>query len=187
MSFLSDLKNKLEKGIESTSNKSKKVLDMSWLTLSIRGKKETEEQMYTRLGKEVYMLWEREKKVELTSQTKETLEKIDDLRNTIAEMEETLADLKRRAAAHFKSSDSSDQTPSRSHQSKGQEEQRASVEPASKAFNKSRELPISTEKKEREEDLDWGELQAIFVCPHCGNRVEEDTEVCPHCKKHVYD
>lgn len=187
MSFLSDLKNKLEKGIESTSNKSKKVLDMSWLTLSIRGKKETEEQMYTRLGKEVYMLWEREKKVELTSQTKETLEKIDDLRKTIAEMEETLADLKRRAAAHFKSSGSSDQTPSHSHQSKGQEEQEASVELTSKSLNKPQELPISTEKKEREEDLDWGEIQAIFVCPHCGNRVEEDTEVCPHCKKHVYD
>ncbi|OYD08907.1 zinc ribbon domain-containing protein [Paludifilum halophilum] len=201
MSFLTDIKQKLEKGIESTSQKSRKMLDMSRLTLTLRGRKETEEQLYIRLGREIYSLWEKEKKVELTEQTQETLERIDHLRQVIAELEDRLMELRRQQNA-VESSDpvqesaepagTVEQGPFQTGQSPNDGEYAYQIGSSDARFQSGNRLTgeganVYREEEQMEAADDWIDMEAIFICPHCGNRVKEDTEVCPHCHKHVYD
>lgn len=184
MSLLTGLKQKLEKGIESTSQRSKKVLDISRITLLIRSKKENEEELHRRLGQEIYRYWDLKGRLEMTDLTRATIRQIKDIRGEIDELEKTLEELKK--------------TDSESEPKKQVEEEPTAEAVAPPAVDPSREgakSPSASETPSLTEPHpevtpatdDWAEGQAIFFCPHCGNQVDEDTVTCSHCQKNIYD
>jgi len=186
------LKDKLEKGLETTSQRSKKVLDISRISLLLRSTKENEEDLYRRLGREIYRYWERKQQLELTDLTRATLNQIREVREKIAEMEETLEQLKKEEKERSSEwKEEAEQIPvSTDEESKAVQE--ASEEEKGKEpmlGSRSRRSNRSLEKADEQPKTSsngWVEGEAIFICPHCGDRVEEDTVFCPHCHKHVY-
>ena len=192
MGLLTDLKQKLEKGIESTSQRSKKVLDISRITLLIRSKKESEEELYQRLGREIYRYWDLKGRLDLTDLTRATIGQIKEVREKIDELEQTLEELKKREAA----------------------ESGEPAEEVEKALTTDQGIPPGRERKKVKKirkvhlyrlppppgicriqllshprsPMRIGQKgQAIFFCPHCGNQVDEQTVICPHCRRNIYD
>ncbi|EGK11981.1 hypothetical protein ACFQ49_12735 [Kroppenstedtia eburnea] len=186
MGLLTDLKQKLEKGIESTSQRSKKVLDISRITLLIRSSKESEEELYKRLGREVYRYWELKGRLELTDLTRATIGQIKEVRDKIAELEQAVEELKKRESAP------EPEEPDREAERELATEQvTPSGKESSSTSSKPRNLPDPDPESSPEPspapDENWAEGQAIFFCPHCGNQVDEETVICPHCKQNIYD
>jgi rubrerythrin len=212
--ILSDLKSKVKRGVERTEHKSKQVLEISRLTILIRGKRETEQELYRRLGREVYAKWqENETEALKWGQVEGTLKEVDQVRKKIAELEKELEGVKnsrvqysepkpQKAASTPNPLPSPDQDDASSQFAQPETEERVNANTAhpsdgtngtvsqSKAFEAA---PYSTNAVSKKE----GELQnhklggldegmAIFICPHCGDQVDEDTEICPHCQKNIY-
>ncbi|MGF7086227.1 Mg-chelatase subunit ChlI [Kroppenstedtia sanguinis] len=192
MGLLTDLKQKLEKGIESTSQRSKKVLDISRITLLIRNAKETEEELYTRLGREVYRYWDLKGRLELTDLTRSTMGQIKEIRDKIEELEQAVEELKKREAAESgepaeeaeKELTTDQGTPSERESKESQENQEGTSISTSAP---SRDLSESAPEPSQVPDENWAEGQAIFFCPHCGNQVDEQTVICPHCRRNIYE
>ncbi|PTX58291.1 hypothetical protein C8P63_11738 [Melghirimyces profundicolus] len=180
MDLLTGLRQKLEKGIESTSQRSKKVLHISRITLLIRNKKENEDELYRRLGREVHRYWEMKGRLDLTDLTRATLQQIRDVREKIAELEQSVEKLKQQ-----------EEVPPPE-----KERNREKIPAPDSGYSKAEEEKVEEEKpappgpsREEEENTAppfLGEGEAIFVCPHCGDQIEEKTVICSHCKKHVY-
>jgi hypothetical protein len=179
LGLLTDLKQKLEKGIESTSQRSKKVLDISRITLLIRSKKESEEELYQRLGREIYRYWDLKGRLDLTDLTRATIGQIKEVREKIDELEQTLEELKKRQLAS--------EADRKVEKALTTEQVIASRNESTSPSSTARNLPDSDPEPTPASDENWAEGQAIFFCSHCGNQVDEDTIICPHCKQNIYD
>ncbi|MDR6225264.1 hypothetical protein [Desmospora profundinema] len=169
MGLLTDLKQNLKKGIESTSQRSKKLVDISRLTIAIKGKKEEEERLYRQLGFEAYHLWERKEKWEITDSLRASLSQIRSIRETIQRWEQELEELKKQEAKERLEKKSSEGGPGA---------------PAVDT-SPSQSAPLQSEGISPEVLAEL-EGQALFICPHCTEQVKEDAVICPHCNKHMY-
>lgn len=173
--LLTDLKQNLKKGIESTSQRSKKLVDISRLTIAIRGKKEEEERLYRQLGREAYDLWERKGRWEETDSIRASLSQIQSVRETIGRWEKELEKLRKQEARERLN----EQTPTE-----------ANTTVPVKATPPQPESPPEPTEAESDgispEVLAELEGLALFICPHCTAEVKEDTVVCPHCQKDMY-
>ncbi|GGE19166.1 hypothetical protein GCM10011571_21370 [Marinithermofilum abyssi] len=214
MGILSDLKSKVKRGVERTEHKSKQVLEISRLTILIRRKRETEQELYRRLGREVYTKWQRKETEALEwGQVEAPLKEVNQVRKKIAELEKELEKVKNSqvqysepkplTAASTKNplpSPDQDDASGQSARPETEEGVNANTAHPSDGMNGTVSQPKTFEavpysmnavsKKEGEQQnhklggLDEG--TAIFICPHCGDQVEEDTEICPHCRKNIY-
>lgn len=199
MGLLTDLKQNLKKGIESTSQRSKKLVDISRLNIAIKGKREEEERLYRQLGKESYQLWEKKEKWEVTDSLRATLEQIQSIRNTIKQWEQQVEELKKQEEKERIQEEKSEQQmrqaaeltdaePARSAEGK-EPLQKSAPQPQSNAVEPKREL-LHEQPQQAEtfpsDLLAQLEGQALFICSHCGEQVKEDAVVCPHCRKHMY-
>lgn len=186
MSLLTGLKQKLEKGIESTSQRSKKVLDISRITLLIRNLKENEEELHRRLGQEIYRYWSLKGQLEMTDLTRATIRQVEEIREKIDELEKTLEELKK---------NDPEPEPKKQEWVKGEPTAEAVPPPAIAPSGEGEKSPSASEtpsltgpqQEATPETDDWAEGQAIFFCPHCGNQVDEETVTCSHCQKSIYD
>ncbi|WP_107726917.1 hypothetical protein [Desmospora activa] len=210
MGLLTDLKQNLKKGIESTSQRSKKLMDISRLNMAIKGKREEEVRLYRQLGKEAYHLWEQKEKWEVTDSIRATLQQIQSIRETIKQWEREVEELKKQeekerlqeeqgkeqikqAGEQHAVAEPSQPTPQAQQlppppKPESKPEAQLSSKPESQPEPK---LPPSHEQtpqpKTSDPDL-WAQLegQALFICPHCGGQVKEDAVICSHCRKNMY-
>ncbi|SMO62220.1 hypothetical protein [Melghirimyces algeriensis] len=196
MGLFDDLKHKFEKGIESTGHQSKKMLDISRIKFMVRNEKEKEEALYYKLGKEIFRYWDRKGDLELTDLTRATLQHIQDVRRKIVELEETVEKLKQQHAPVQEKKENSQSIPAPDNRSQPEasEEKRLKKEPVRMekknthtASQTDQTNHQSTHTSTPELSENWAEGKAFFVCPHCGDRIEETTIICSHCHKHIYE
>jgi rubrerythrin len=96
LNFFQDLKEKLEKSVETAGQKSQKMLEMSRLTLRIKGKKEDIEHEVSKLGWQVYRHWEEHGNLELTDSIVLSLESIRDQQKRLEALTKELEELKKK-------------------------------------------------------------------------------------------
>jgi rubrerythrin len=94
LNFFQDLKEKLEKSVETAGQKSQKMLEMSRLTLRIKGKKEDIENEVSKLGWQVYRHWEENGNLELSDSIVLSLESIRDQQKRLEALTKELEELK---------------------------------------------------------------------------------------------
>lgn len=92
VSIWKGLRHRLEKGVETASQKSQQMMEISRLNLRIRGKKEDINRLYRRLGILVYEAWNEDKgeRLVLSGDMKEALQLIRQFQAEITAMEQEL-------------------------------------------------------------------------------------------------
>lgn len=96
--LLRELKDRLEKGMETAGQKSQQVLEISRLSYKIKGKKEDIDRLYRRLGQAVSEAWETQTNFMLNASMRELLEAIRDLKQQVEILEQELLDVKGKRA-----------------------------------------------------------------------------------------
>lgn len=94
MNFFQDLKHKLGKGFEQAGNKSQRVYQVSRLSLRVKSKRESMDELIEQLGWTVYETWEEKKEWKETEKIKESLQAVYELDQEIKSLEEELNRLK---------------------------------------------------------------------------------------------
>ncbi len=172
MNFFQDLKLKLEKGMETAGQKSQRMLEMSRLSLKIKGKKDDIERMIQRLGWEVYEAWERDKNLEKTDQIQGTLKAIDDLNEQLRSLQKELEDLKN---SDITIRDTAEKV---SIPSLSKEEEPVSKEVAVL-------LPDQDSQPEPVKKVP-PRVAVLYICPFCAHQVSRDASGCSHCGQQFY-
>jgi rubrerythrin len=92
VSIWKELKHRVEKGVETASQKSQQMVEISRLNLRIRGKKEDINRLYRRLGILAYEAWKEDpaESLAIDGEIKEVLESIRQLQTEITAMEQDL-------------------------------------------------------------------------------------------------
>jgi len=93
-----ELKDRLEKGMETAGQKSQQMLEISRLSMKIKGKKEDIDRLYRRLGQAVSEVWESQSELVLNAHIRELLEAIRDLKQQVEILEQELLDVKGKRA-----------------------------------------------------------------------------------------
>ncbi|SFS66782.1 zinc ribbon domain-containing protein [Marininema halotolerans] len=215
MGIFDDLKSKLGKGYEATSQKSKKLLDISRLTLQVRGKKEYENELHMRLGQSLYDRWDSHGNLEMTDRTRSLLYNIKDLREVIQSMEDQLTELRKEEEQTISSHPTLNRTATPSPQTsqtisyserhtiplpendeKLQDSRRTNDTEEVTAIQshlhgvQNENVPAQTNKAWNQEpsSTSWEswEGQGIFLCPHCGKEVKDTEQRCLHCQGEIY-
>ncbi|MFC7441327.1 hypothetical protein [Laceyella putida] len=172
MSFLQDLKQKLEKGVETAGQKSQRMLEISRLTLRIKGKKDDIERLITKLGREVYQTWEKEQKLAETEEVGQLLKAVQDQYGQLNALQQELEVLKQ-----------SDQVPLQV-----EEITPTLVEQANAEQGGVEALPQPEEAREMPDSINTGGTQVavLYLCPFCAHQVESEASSCSHCHKRFY-
>lgn len=160
MNFFQDLKEKLEKSVESAGHKSQKMLEMSRLTLRIKGKKEDIEHQISKLGWQVYHHWEEKGELELTETILLSLESIRDQQNRLEALTNELEELKNKEIVSRK------------------EAERVPLDLASEEEDVRKESPAESQEAKVS--------SVIYICPFCAYQIDPDDSGCPHCQKRFY-
>ncbi|SFI99117.1 hypothetical protein [Thermoflavimicrobium dichotomicum] len=156
MNLFQDLKQAFEKGMEQVGNQSQRMIELTRLNGKLKGKKESIQEMYNKLGQLVYDEWEKKQQVEVTGEVHQTLEMIQDLKKQIVQLEEKIDQLK--------------------HQNTGSS--LAQKLPSSDLFantgspqmNPKMSVPVAI----------------LYLCPFCAHQVKEDDHVCSNCQVRFY-
>ncbi|MDN4595279.1 hypothetical protein [Polycladomyces subterraneus] len=98
MKLLKELKDRLEKGMETAGHKSQQMLEISRLSMKIKGKKEDIDRLYRRLGQAVSEVWESKTELVLNADIREMLDAIRDLKQQVEILEQELLDVKGKRA-----------------------------------------------------------------------------------------
>ncbi|SDW68397.1 hypothetical protein SAMN05444487_105126 [Marininema mesophilum] len=183
MGIFDGLKSKLEKGLETTSQKSKKVLDISRLTLQLRGKKEYESELHMRLGRSLYERWEAHGDMEMTDRTRSLLYNIKEIREVIQSMEDQLTELKKEEERKHPP-ENMQAPPSREVKTERQALPSGDDLPGERIQSSSNQTPVSDHKTSSSWDA-W-EGQGIFLCPHCSKEVRDTEKNCIYCHGEIY-
>ncbi len=160
MNFFQDLKQKLEKSVESAGQKSQKMLDISRLTLRIKGKKEDIDHQIGKLGWQLYRYWEANGKLELTETFRYSLEAIRDQEEQLKILTKELEELKSKEVIPRK-------TAERVELGDPQEE-------------------IILEEMPANGSLGTGIPPVVYICPFCAHQVDQNASGCLHCQKRFY-
>ncbi|BCU82615.1 hypothetical protein JIR001_23980 [Polycladomyces abyssicola] len=98
MKLLKELKDRLEKGMETAGHKSQQMLEISRLSMKIKVKKEDIDRLYRRLGQAVSEVWESQSEFVLNAHIRELLDAIRDLKQQVEILEQELLDVKGKRA-----------------------------------------------------------------------------------------
>jgi hypothetical protein len=172
LNFFQDLKLKLEKGMETAGQKSQRMLEMSRLSLKIKGKKDDIERMIQKLGWEVYKAWEPNKNLELTDQIQKTLTTIQDLNEQLRFLQKELEDLKNSDIIVPDTAEKVSISPL--SQEEAQVSGRVNVLLPDKG---SRQEPVKTVQPK---------VAILYICPFCAHQVKSDASACSHCGQRFY-
>ncbi|MGA8941816.1 MAG: hypothetical protein WB502_03745 [Thermoactinomyces sp.] len=160
MNFFQDLKQKLEKSVESAGQKSQRMLEISRLTLRIKGKKEDIEHQIGKLGWQLYQYWKVNGKLEVTETFRFSLEAIRDQEEQLKILTQELEELKnkevvpRKTAERVQLDDSPDEGfPDEMHVNG----------------------PVGSEVP-----------SVVYICPFCAHQVDQNASGCSHCQKRFY-
>lgn len=181
MNFFQDLKQKIEKGVETAGQKSQRMIAMSSLNLKIKGKKEDIDRLMKKLGWDVYRAWEPNKILEISDQVQDTLKAVHDLNVQLKELEKELEELK---SLNITNKDTAERVtippvpeetvptypPPSMPDSNG-----SHSEP--KQSNKSRATPAPVVPPP---------TAVVYICPFCAHQVECDISSCSHCHRRYY-
>lgn len=156
MKLFFDLKQKLEKGVETAGQTSQKMLEISRLSLRIRGKKEEAERLIAQLGKEMVESWKPDQEWEMTDSIKQMLQEIYNINKEIEKLQEELTDVKNNLIT-----------------------QKEEIEKV--IFSKSSKNEVELEPLEA-----TAIPVIVYLCPFCAHQVEPDQSQCNHCRKPFY-
>lgn len=170
MSFLQDLKQKLEKGVETAGQKSQRMLEISRLTLRIKGKKDDIERLITKLGREVYETWEKEQKLVETETAGQLLKAVQDQYEQLASLQEELEELKKSDQVPME-----EITPTLVGQTMA-EQGTIGVLPQ----------PEGTPNEVEEINTGATKIAVLYLCPFCAHQVDSEVASCPHCHKRFH-
>lgn len=168
MKLFFDLKQKLEKGVETAGQTSQKMLEISRLTLRIRGKKEDIDRLVEQLGRKMVETWKPDQKWEMTESIEQTLQQIYDINKEIEELQAELEKIKNNLITHKEEAETVNLQKEENHFIEGQT------------------------KKEVELDKTGEPLEAtaiptiVYLCPFCAHQVEPNASQCTHCQKPFY-
>lgn len=185
MDFFQDLKQKLNKGVETAGKQSQRMLKMSSLTFKIKGKKDDIERLINKLGWEVYKSWEPEQILEVSDSIQEALKAVYDLQEECRALEKELEELKSldiQATTekidvglvsfdgyHHESSSRGDSEPD----DPGSAVQ--TVKPSNEGIltpkTKNNFIPLSP---------------IVYICPYCAHQVAQQANNCSNCGKQYY-
>ncbi len=157
MNFFQDLKEKLEKSVESAGQKSQKMLEMSRLTLRIKGKKEDIEHQISKLGWQIYQHWEEKGDLELTESIALSLESIRDQHHRLEALNKELEELKKKEIVSRK------------------EAERVPLDLAPEEAG-----AHGGGLADRQEA---GVSSVIYICPFCAHQIDPGASGCSHCQK----
>lgn len=172
MNFFQDLKLKLEKGMETAGQKSQRMLEMSRLSLKIKGKKDDIERMMQNLGREVYKVWEPKKNLEMTDQIQKMLTTIHDLNDQLRALQKELEDLKN-SDITFRDTAEKVSIPPLSQEEAPVSGRAAVLLPE----QGSRLEPVKTVQPQ---------VAIVYICPFCAHQVKSDASACSHCGQRFY-
>jgi hypothetical protein len=180
LNFFQDLKQKLEKSMETAGQKSQQMLEMSRLAIRIKGKKEDIERSVSTLGWEVFHNWNRQGGLEMTDEILKLLEAVRDQQNQLALLERELAELKsslitlRETAEKVDLGTEKEEAPN--PDSKPAEPVRA--EPVVKAMSSSPRKPGHVPRP--------SVAAVVYICPFCARQVPAESSGCPHCRRRFF-
>lgn len=160
MNFFQDLKQKLEKSVESAGQKSQKMLDISRLTLRIKGKKEDIDHEIGKLGWQLYRYWEANGKIELTETFRFSLEAIRAQEEQLEILTKELEELKNKEVVPRR-------TAERVRLDEPQEE--ILLEEIAVNHSMGAEIP-----------------SVVYICPFCAHQVDPNASGCSYCQKRFY-
>ncbi|MBA4492919.1 hypothetical protein ACFO25_08480 [Paenactinomyces guangxiensis] len=172
MNFFQDLKQKLEKGVETAGQKSQRMLEMSRLTLKIKGKKEDIERMANKLGWEVYNAWEPKGKLEETDQIQESLKAIHDLNEQLKSLQKELDELRNANITTRAMAEKVNISPP------GPEGPPAALRQA--------DVPSNQTSHPEWIKTVTPVTPVVYICPFCAHQVARDASNCTHCQQRFY-
>jgi uncharacterized protein with ATP-grasp and redox domains len=177
LSFLQDLKQKLEKSMEQAEQISQRYLEMSRLMLRIKTKKDELERLVHRLGWEVYEAWKPEKEWTKTPAIAETLREVLEMEEQIKAMEKELEELKTSNIVSTKVDlvDISKLSPVSRSEEAGRAEMVSDVPSKPETVQKE---PVREERKTL--------THVLYLCPYCAHQVTVDAPSCAHCHQRFY-
>ncbi|RAL25689.1 hypothetical protein [Thermoflavimicrobium daqui] len=156
MNFFQDLKQVFEKGVEQVGNQSPLVKELARLSGLLKGKKESIQDSYNRLGQLVYKEWEKKQKIEITDEIRELLKSIQDVERQATKLANQVDSLKS-SVDHI--------------------DQKQQPIPTNSPLNSSPSLANLSPKTPD---------AILYLCPFCAHQVKEDASVCPNCQVRFY-
>jgi predicted RNase H-like nuclease (RuvC/YqgF family) len=172
MSFLQELKQKLEKGVETAGQMSQQMLEISRLTLRIKGKKDDIDRLIANLGREVYQTWEQNQDLTESEAINQLLKTVRDQYEQLHALQQELEVLKR---SDQQADHAEEVTPTLVD---GRSDDLATVEA----------LPQAEEHQDAPASIDMGgtRVAVLYLCPFCAHQVESEATSCSHCHKRFY-
>ncbi|TCS95012.1 hypothetical protein [Hazenella coriacea] len=186
MDFFQDLKQKLNRGVETAGKQSQRMLKMSSLTFKIKGKKDDIERLISKLGWEVYRAWEPERILEVSDEIQEALKAVHDLQEECTALEKELEDLKsldiqattEKVDVGLTPTNDMDLQVSPVRKEQGDQEQVLPTE------------AVSPSKEVKQRPVAKNELipvsPVVYICPFCAHQVANEANNCTHCGKRYY-
>lgn len=183
MDFFQDLKQKLNRGVETAGKQSQRMLKMSSLTFKIKGKKDDIERLINKLGWEVYRSWEPDRILEVSDGIQESLKAVYDLQEECKALEKELQELKsmdiqatsEKIDVGLISSDDHQESPSMEDYTPDKQI------PTPKMISPSKEAHIPATKNEL-----IPMSPVVYICPNCAHQVASQANKCSHCGKQYY-
>lgn len=159
MNFFQDLKQKLEKSVEQAGQKSQKMLEISRLTLRIKGKREDIDHQIGKLGWQLYRYWKKNGKIELTDTLRFSLEAIRSQEEQLKILTKELEELKNKEVVPRKTAE------------------RVQLD----------DFPQEGMVLEEKPGDSVGIIPSVvYICPFCAHQVVPNASGCPHCHKRFY-
>ncbi|MGA9174792.1 MAG: hypothetical protein WBZ33_12550 [Thermoactinomyces sp.] len=171
MSFLQELKQKLEKGVETAGQKSQKMIEISRLTLRIKGKKEDIERQIQKLGWEVYTHWENTEELTLNESIHLSLQGIRSQREQLVELQKELEEVKKADVIPRKQVEKVNLMIAEAEEDAQPNKEAILLEPVSPVDVAANNPHIPA---------------VIYICPFCAHQVSADAISCTHCEKRFY-
>jgi hypothetical protein len=166
LSFLQELKQKLEKGVETAGQKSHKMIEISRLTLRIKGKKDDIERMISKLGWEIYRVWEQTGKLEMNENIQFSLQAIWDQQEQLRALQKELEEVKKSDIVPRKQVEKVDLV--------------LEAEAVAVEENVGREEPVALPESKPEVP------SVIYICPFCAHQVKNDASRCANCQSRFH-
>lgn len=203
MSFWKELKQGLQKSVKTASEKSQQMVEISRLNLRIRGKKEDVNRLFLRFGILAFDAWNKDEgdRLVLSREMKEILQSIRQVQADITAMERELLSIRGKVdcpacGAVFDLGTNkcpACQTPIRDVTTFPQDDPFTAARPQSSDVSSHQRQSEdfisqsgSDDENEANEERTLAEFQTmtgktIFVCPKCGNQLQEYVNVCSFC------
>lgn len=177
MSFLQDLKQKLEKGVETAGQKSQKMIEISRLALRIKGKKEDIERQVQKLGWEVYTHWEKTGELRLNESIHLSLQGIRSQQEQLFELQKELEEVKKADIVPRRQAEKVNLVIAETEVEAVRPE---AVWPHEETILLGPVSPIQPSADERKIPA------VVFLCPFCAHQVSDEATFCNHCNERFY-